>query len=241
MIGVDARNLGSSVGMEKLETFFRRVYQGTRQIKIIVVCPAGQDISFVGEWMERCVKLAPLEFRASAILFGNLFQHVTEKLCAVVRTADELADLLIPDAQADARTASNSMSKRCRDIFSLIGEGIPSKIRKEAKQMTAETYSHLIRIGKQPELTLNIKSRYELETEIASIKKRKSPALASFNYLQAQDLQYRLEELKQLQGQFPAVDELMTTQAALRAELDSAVANDVICSCQRYSPADQGC
>ena len=223
LLGIDARSLGSS-GRQKLELFFRRVYRHTAHTKVIVVCPAGQDVSFQGQRLEKCLNLAPLEFRASAILFGTFCPQVAEKRSVAVRSAEELASLLVPDAQADARVPSVSMSKRCRDIFSLIGEGVPARIHKAARRMTNESYDELIRIGKQPELSLKVDSRFELEKEIASIAERKSSALMLHNYLEAQDLQHRLEELEQLKVQYPTVDDLRTTQTSLQTELDKAVA-----------------
>lgn len=120
LIAIDARK-AEDRSLRELGSFLHELFQGTGQVKILVVHrqgnPVCSPIPSGYPCFETDVTLKPLDFRGTALLFGETCQHVT---CS----PNELP------AKLEARQSP--------EMFKLLGEGVPAKVRIAAKNMTLE-------------------------------------------------------------------------------------------------------
>lgn len=206
LIAIDARTLNSDSGTKKLDLFLTELFLETRHVKVIVICPAGQNTSFSTSCLTGDVSLPPLSMRSSVLMLGNFCKFVQQRLYPALCSSDQLAELLVPDKQADATVTNKSMSQRCSQIFLLVGEGNPGKIRVAAVRMTEKKYNELIRLGI---------SQLEEET-LPRLSKKLRRSLTTDN---AEELKDHIEKLQRLLSQLPSLAELEQQHAQLASAI----------------------
>merc|ERR1712194_909003 len=92
---------------------------------------------------EHVVTLGPLNFMSTVRLFAIL--------CPLVHTGDErrrLLELLVPDEEAHICISDDEISEKCKAIFGMLGDGIPSRTFDVAFQMTKDEYQGLLEVGR---------------------------------------------------------------------------------------------
>lgn len=199
LIVIDARELNADTGLKKLEVFLNHLLLETRSVRALIVCPAAHRIFLGTHYVCGRVFVEPLDTRSTMFLFGNLCKFVQEQYIEGVCSSGDLVTLFIPEIHGEALP----MSARLSEIFSLVGEGNPSKIWETAMKMSAATYNKLIQKG-IPQLEENI-----------SLVSAQLQCVASTEKALTNELQYTLSELKELRGKLPSLTELNQQHAKL--------------------------
>ena len=193
---IDARNLESETSMKKLDMFLRDLFLWTHHVRVILVCPAEQNFSFNLPCFSTRLCLDPLDLKSSVLLFGNYCDFVLQGHISGVKSPDDLAKLLVPEASAID-------SQRTKEIFGLIGNGIPGKIR-TAAQMEAK-YNELIRMGIP-----------QLEEKILFVSEQLHHVPCT-DTARVRELENTLNEFEELRHNLPTLCELEQKHAELIA------------------------
>jgi len=112
----------------------------TKQVKVILTGKYSLGHPSIGGQVEHPYNLGPLNFANSIRLFGNLCPHLHTpsergRFCsALIRKSGECSELFPGDGR---------MSDESKSIFSMIGDGVPSKIEKAAYTISKEDLKKL--------------------------------------------------------------------------------------------------
>ena len=138
LLVIDARKAQSVQSSKKIADFLDQVIHHTTHTRMIVIHHIGDNASIIQKLpcMECDIYLPPLDFQSTVQLFGKLCQHVANRHYVGVSTCVELCTLLIPRGSA----TDKPWTGRIRNIFQMIGEGIPANIHHAAKTMMGEEY-----------------------------------------------------------------------------------------------------
>ena len=166
---------------------------------------------------ESTIEILPLDFKASAQLFGEHCPFVASGRCPSAHTAVEFADLLEPRNQPDSTLAT----RRRSDLFQRIGQGYPNAVRNAAISMDSAEFMELIMTAVRPEVFVDSLASLELEVERRTMEQIQ--AVDDWNYHRAHSLDDLLEDLEILRVEFPDLEVLKEEQMALKQQLDDAV------------------
>lgn len=116
----------------------KRLQQETRSVKVLMTNRAPLGIPSIGE---KAIELGPLQFANTVRLFANL--------CSYVHTPKERKDLcraLVKgdDHQGELLPSDPLLTEQNRRIFSVIGDGIPSKIERAAYNIDRDVFQTLM-------------------------------------------------------------------------------------------------
>uniref|UniRef100_A0A7R9ZCI5 CHAT domain-containing protein n=1 Tax=Pseudictyota dubia TaxID=2749911 RepID=A0A7R9ZCI5_9STRA len=211
--------------MNKLSIFLHDLFRGTKNVRVLLICQQGFEISLHNSVVESEVVVEPLDFEATATLFGRLCPFVSDHRYSRACTPRQLSGILVPKEKADVKLFSqqNTLSKRCVDIFKMIGGGVPSRIHLTAREMTPEEYDRLISIGEQLEYNSDCKTRVELEVQLDRLGEDVQVAVREKNFKKAREIQSALDELEMQREALPEIEELRTLAAELNKDLTNAI------------------
>jgi len=180
---------------------------------------------------ESHIELDPLDFRSTALLFGEVSKYISNNMCTEARSAKEFADLMEPSFGPQIKGLSVIGSCRRADIFERMGNGLSANIITAAKSMNLTEFEELIKIAGTPEI--HVDSTRELESELLRWTLFKEQALKDKNYQRALDLNVTIEELEGMRNQFPSLKDLKEKEQLIKSDLADAVSN------RRYDVANE--
>lgn len=132
--------LEKSDDAQELPMILSTLLYETKQVKVILTGKHSLGHPSIGGQVEHPYNLGPLNFANSIRLFGNLCPHLHTpsergRFCSgLIHRSGESADMFPDDGQ---------MSDECRLLFSVIGDGVPSKIEKAAYNISKDDLKKL--------------------------------------------------------------------------------------------------
>jgi len=218
---IDGRAFTTEAGGENLERFLTHLLNKL-SLKIILLTAyegsAGRKRSKSQE--DTIITIGDLDFKGSALLFGNSCKYVSNTGNPVVQTADEFYDFLVPPSvRALGADNNKELSRRQEELFKRMGKGNPKKIIEVASNYSGDDLSSLLRFARRPEV--QVSSAGELEAEMAKHTASKEKAINGKNFLRAQGLMETLEELVSLKATYPSLTDLQDKERELRKEFST--------------------
>jgi hypothetical protein len=223
LLVIDARKAQSPQSSSKLASFLNDVVRHTTHTRVICIHHIDASIVQKLPCKERDVHLQPLDFFTTVRLFGKLCQYVTDRRYAGVSTAIELCTLLLPNTNSSTAATDKPRTRRGRDIFQMIGEGIPAKIHHAAKTMSGEEFDHMISLGLRKEHVLEFQSRAALEKELSEVGVEVEKAVEERRFLDAKDCQERLDEMEILRERLHDLPTLTTLAESVVSDQELAI------------------
>jgi len=223
LLVIDARRAQSPQSSSKLASFLKDVVSHTTHTRVICIHHIGASIVQKLPCKERDVYLQPLDFFTTVRLFGKLCQFVTDRRYIGVSTAVELCTLLLPNTNSSTAAADKPRTRRGRDIFQMIGEGIPATIHHAAKTMSGEDYDRMISLGLRKEHVLDFQSRAALEKELSELGLEVEKAVEERRFLAAQACQERLDEMEILRERLHDLPTLTTLAESVASDQELAI------------------
>jgi hypothetical protein len=139
--------------------------------------------------VETVIEVPKLDIQSNINLFCNV--------CPLVTDVTELRDILIQ---------AYVLKRLWRDdIETMVGEGIPKKILRSAKEITKDAFQRLLDIVRHKALDLNFTSRVALLRKQEDVQKECSTAIRKQDFVLASDLQHMYDEMERLKSDFPDV------------------------------------
>uniref|UniRef100_A0A7S1UTK6 CHAT domain-containing protein n=1 Tax=Grammatophora oceanica TaxID=210454 RepID=A0A7S1UTK6_9STRA len=219
---------GSEARFRKIASMLTYLIRNTQHVRAIVI----HDVAELGvrySGYEKDLVLAPLDFEATVYLFGRLCQHVAEQRCPEVSNFRELGQLLLPaEGPVD-----KPRSSRCREIFKMIGEGIPTGIHDKAKRMSGKDYDKLISLGRRMEQKLQFSTRAAFDKRLDELTTELNHHVETRQFLKAQECKELLDEMEVIKEDLPDLDTLKSMRNHTELDLDRAV------QLREYLSADQ--
>jgi len=132
--------LENSDDAEEFPMLLSTLFRGTKNVKVLVTGRRQLGIPSLGGQVEYPYPLGPLSFENTVRLFANLCPHL--------HTAGErhkLFERLARDReQSELDPSEAGVSERTREIFKMIGDGIPSRIEQAAYDISADGLRNLL-------------------------------------------------------------------------------------------------
>jgi len=206
MLAIDSRKFNSEVASENLETFLSELINSDLDVKIILINSNDEE-------EVATVRLKPIDFKSTAILFGTVSRFITANGCPAAQSPDEYADLIVPPSLATTQLRQEVVSIRQERLLSVMGDGIPLEVIRSGKTMPANVFIRLIGMANTPEV--HIESIEELEASVGKWTRRVNDAIANKNFFRAMDLQHVLKELDGQRSRFPSVEDMIAKEQEL--------------------------
>lgn len=219
LFAIDTRKFTSDAAAQNLEDFLGDLLNSGNNVKIILITPSGDEIAPE----EDTIYIKKLDFKSTALLFGEVSRFITANGCPAAQSSDEYAALMVPPSVAKLQDQNKYSSSRRTELMGHMGGGNPKMVIKAAKQMPASTFIQLIGMANTPEV--HIDSSNTLESSIKKWSDNKDMAVSRKNYLRALDLDRIIRELEGRRKEFPNIDDLLKREAALQKELEAAMAS----------------
>lgn len=213
---IDGREFTTEAAGENLERFLSYLLNEVSVKIILITAQEGKSRTKRSRSEETTITMGPLDFKSSALLFGNECPHVSPTGNPMVHTAEEFADFLVPPSVMKQGVDVKELSRRQEELYKILGSGNPKDIVEAAKAISADDYQYLLRLAQRPEV--QVKSSEQLKAELEKRNKQKEKAITDKNFLRSQDLSATLEELEALKKTYPSVDDLQSKEKALKAE-----------------------
>mmetsp|Transcript_17303 Transcript_17303/g.35864 ORF Transcript_17303/g.35864 Transcript_17303/m.35864 type:complete len:848 (-) Transcript_17303:244-2787(-) len=163
LLTIDSRKFDSEASSESLETFLSELLNNSDlDIKILLINSNGEE-------EDATLRLAPIDFKSTALLFGTVSRFITANGCPAAQSPDEYANLIVPPSVANAnKTAQHrkkAVSFRQERLLSVMGDGVPLEVIRSGKTMQANVFIRLIGMANTPEVQID--SIENLEGSIA--------------------------------------------------------------------------
>jgi hypothetical protein len=211
LIAIDSRKFDTETAAESLEKFLGQLLNSNLDIKIILISP-GSSLDEEEE-EDDTIRLGPVDFKSTALLFGEISRFITANGCPAAQSPDEFAALMVPPSVANLQDHSKVSSMRRANLMSHLGNGIPASVIKAGKTMPASTFIHLIGMANTPEVRVD--SCSSLDAAVSKWTTQKEWAVAKRNYLRALDLEHVLKEIQSQRSLFPSLDDLIAKEQEL--------------------------
>ena len=213
---IDGRVFTTEVAGELLERLLTHLLnEATVKVILITASESARAKTRHSRSEETIVYMGPLDFKASALLFGHACPCVSFDGNPMVHTAEEFHKILVPPSVANHVTENDSKqakrSRRQQELYELMGNGNPRDIIEKASSCTEQQLCELLRLAKRPEVSVS--SASELEAERTKCTTAKEKAISTKNYLRAKDLVDTLDELEALRETYPNLEDLQKKEA----------------------------
>ena len=216
---IDGRAFRTEPSTQNLEHFLSHLLNVVG-VKIILITGEHAESSSLPQ-EEDTTRLGPLDFKSTALLFGEVSRFITTTGCPAAQTPEEFASLMVPPSVAKLQDQSKFTSRRRSELMAYIGNGIPVDVISAATRMTADRFITMIGIANTPEV--HVASYSAVQAAISKWSMQKKMAINSKNYLRAKDLEKLLEELQNLKSKFPSLDDLIKKEKQLQNDLTTAL------------------
>lgn len=228
---LDCRQFHYKAAQEGLEKFISFLLNAA-QVKILLIearssADGMSSVSHISRettgsrrFEEATIEVHPLDFRATAQLFGEINKFITGSGCPAAHDAIEFAELMEPWRQ-DA--CSTIIPQRRSELYALMGHGLPKAVVKAANTMATRDFIKLIGIANRPDVFVD--SLGALDIEVRRRKRQQSQAFDDKNYLRAFHLDDLLQELEAMRPEFPSLEDMKEEEEIMKADLAEAVSN----------------
>jgi O-acetyl-ADP-ribose deacetylase (regulator of RNase III) len=210
LLAIDSRKFETETASQNLEGFLSDLLTSELDLKIILISP---DIDLQEEEEEDTIRLGPIDFKSTALLFGEISRFITANGCPAAQSPDEFAALMVPPSVAKLQDQSQFTSTRRTRLMSQIGNGVPLHVIQTGKEMTASSFIHLIGMANTPEVRVD--SANTLTSATTKWKGQLEAAVTNKNYLRAMDLDQVLRELETMKSKFPSIEDLTAREQEL--------------------------
>jgi hypothetical protein len=147
---IDGRVFTSEVSGEMLERLLTYLLnEATLKILLITASDSSRWKARHSRSDESIVHLGPLDFKSSALLFGNSCSFVTSDGNSVLRTAEEFQKYLVPPSLGKRVAATEKKgyrSRRQQELYDRIGMGIPRDVIHAATSCSENDLYDLLRL-----------------------------------------------------------------------------------------------
>ncbi|KAL3928890.1 MAG: hypothetical protein SGBAC_012449 [Bacillariaceae sp.] len=218
LFAIDTRMFATDASAQNLEDFLGDLLNSGNAIKIILITPS-DDLPPE----EDTIYLKNLDFKATALLFGEVSRFITPNGCPAAQSSDEFGALMVPPSVAKLQDQTKFSSSRRTELMGHMGGGNPRSIIKAAKQMPASTFIQLIGMANTPEI--HVDSAKTLQSAMKRWTKEKDKAVEAKNHLRALDLEKVLNELDAMRSNFRTLDDLIAEEAEMQKKLETAMAS----------------
>mmetsp|Transcript_9746 Transcript_9746/g.22926 ORF Transcript_9746/g.22926 Transcript_9746/m.22926 type:complete len:1441 (-) Transcript_9746:184-4506(-) len=218
LFAIDTRLFETDAAAQNLEDFLGDLLNSGNALKIILITPS-DDLPPE----EDTIYLKNLDFKATALLFGEVSRFITPNGCPAAQSSDEFGALMVPPSVAKLQDQTKFSSSRRTELMGHMGGGNPRAIIKAAKQMPASTFIQLIGMANTPEI--HVDSAKTLQAAIKRWSGEKEKAVKAKNHLRALDLEKVLNELDAMRSQFRTLDDLIVQEAELQKKLEAAMSS----------------
>lgn len=126
--------LENSDDAQEFPMFLSSLFRGTKNVKVLMTGRRQLGIPSLGGQVESPIQLGPLNFENTVRLFANLCPHLHTE-----GERYKLYQRLVTNfQQAELRPFDEELEERTRAIFTVLGDGVPSKIEKAAYDISSE-------------------------------------------------------------------------------------------------------
>jgi O-acetyl-ADP-ribose deacetylase (regulator of RNase III) len=220
LIAIDSRKFTTDTAAENLELFLGELFNKDEvNVKVIVVSSSKKGDE--EEVEEDTIQLQPIDFKSTALLFGEVSRFITANGCPAAQSPDEFAALIVPPSVAKIPDQGKFSSNRRTHLMRQMGNGNPVDVIKAGKSMPASAFIQLIGMANTPEV--HIDSYRTLEGALYRWSKQRDIAVRSKNYLRAADLEQVLAEIEAMRPDFPNLEDLMSKEQELQRKLNYAM------------------
>ena len=222
MIAIDTREFRSSQASQNLEEFISHLLD-VADVKFLLINVATDDNEPEDGDASQSVRLGPISFRSTSLLFGEISRFITATGCPAAQTPEEFATLMVPPSIAKLQDQSTFSSRRRQELLKFMGGGNPVRVILNAKHMPADDFIDMIGVANLPEV--QVESHSTLVAEIQRRTHLMKMAVNSKNYMRAQDHKQILAELEDQRSNFPSLDDLLGKEKKLKDDLAAALAS----------------
>ena len=220
LIAIDSRKFTADVAAENLELFLGELFNKPEiNVKVLLISPSSEGGE--EEIEEDTIRLKPIDFTSTALLFGEVSRFITANGCPAAQAPDEFAALMVPPSVAKIQDQAKFSSSRRTHLMEQMGNGNPLDVIKAGKNMPASAFIQLIGMANTPEVQID--SYKSLEAALQRWTNQRDMAVKSKNYLRATDLDNVLEEIQALRPDFPSLQDLMAKEQELQRKLNLAM------------------
>jgi len=225
LIAIDSRKFARDTAAENLELFLGELFNKEEvNVKVIVIA-SSQELNASGrsddeQEEEDTIRLKPIDFKSTALLFGEVSRFITANGCPAAQSPDEFAALIVPPSIAKFHGDKFSSSRRTH-LMRLMGNGNPMDVIKAGKTMPASTFIQLIGMANTPEVHID-----SYKTMVRALERwslQRDIAVDAKNFLRAADLEVVLNEIEELRPKFPSIDDLLAKEQELQRKLNHAM------------------
>jgi len=216
LIALDSRKFETEAASENLESFLGQLLSSSFDVKVILISPdsvAKDEEDDEEDHEDDTIRMGPINFKSTALLFGEISRFITANGCPAAQSPDEFAALMVPPSVAKLQDQTKFSSTRRTRLMSQIGNGIPLDVIRAGKNMPASAFIHLIGMANTPEVT--VESSSGLSAALEKWASQMELAIANKNFLRAMDLEQVLKELNSMRSKFPSIDDLIAKEADL--------------------------
>ncbi len=220
LIAIDSRKFTTEVATENLELFLGELFNKPEiNVKVLIVSLANQAGDDGAE--SDTIQLKPIDFKSTALLFGEVSRFITANGCPAAQSPDEFAALMVPPSVAKIQDQAKFSSTRRTHLIQQLGNGNPLDVIKSGKNMPASAFIQLIGLANTPEIQVD--SHKSLEAALQRWKGHRDIAVRSKNYLRAADLEKVLSEIEELRPNFWSLKDLEAKEQDLQRKLNLAM------------------
>ncbi|KAL3925138.1 MAG: hypothetical protein SGILL_000610 [Bacillariaceae sp.] len=215
LLAIDSRQFVTDAASENLENFLGEILSNAElDVKVLLISP-DHDLQDDDEEEDEddTMRMGPIDFKSTALLFGEMSRFITANGCPAAQSPDEFAALMVPPSVAKMQDENKLTSTRRARLMSQLGNGLPSDIIRVAKEMPASAFIHLIGMANTPEVRVD--SANTLAKANEKWTGQMEAAINNKNYLRGMDLQQVLKELGSLKHKFPSVEDLVAKEQQL--------------------------
>jgi hypothetical protein len=215
LLAIDSREFPTADASVNLENFLGELLNNAElNIKVILISPDhGSRDEDDDDDEDDTIRMGPIDFKSTALLFGEMSRFITANGCPAAQSPDEFAALMVPPSVAKMQDQNNIKSTRRTRLMAQIGNGLPSDVIRVAKEMPASAFIHLIGMANTPEVRVD--SANTLTRAADKWQGQMEAAISNKNYLRAMDLQQVMKELESLKAKFPSVEDLIAKEQQL--------------------------
>lgn len=221
----DVREWASKEVFYGLMDFLDEVFDVTPNTKAIIVHETtdlgAHSMQFSSSYVEKSIHVKPLGYSSTVNLFGMLCPHLARKTSPSIASVDDLKNLLVPSA---GYAGNVNLKMTIINIYNLLGQGSPNRIRDLALSMTAEEYDNLIQVGKlrqklsrlyQKQIEMAFPTRYSLDVHLTELSEAIEDARNSKNFPDMEMFEAKYDETGRRRKDLPSVDTMLIKRKAL--------------------------
>lgn len=219
LIAFDSRKFTTEVASENLELFLGELLNKPEvNVKVLLISSSSEGDE---EVEDDTIQLKPIDFKSTALLFGEVSRFITANGCPAAQSPDEFAALMVPPSVAVIQDQAKFSSSRRTHLMKQMGNGNPLAVIKAGKNMPASAFIQLIGMANTPEVQID--SYKSLEAALGRWSTQRDRAVKSKNYLRATDLEQVLSEIEAQRKNFLSLQDLQAKEQELQRKLNLAM------------------